>query len=154
MSPCPCCGGSLKVIGSRVRVRYRNTGEKEKLIIRRLVCKKCGVIHHELPNILIPYRRYDAESIEAVVSDPVHCDVAVDQSTIYRWNHWMLQWYTYAIGCLQSISLRFHLPVEEMSTSSQSILHLLGRFVGEAKGWLSRVVQPITNSNLWVTYPF
>ncbi|WP_372459238.1 DUF6431 domain-containing protein [Alkalihalobacillus deserti] len=59
VNACPCCGGAVKVIGSRKRVWYRCSGEKERLVIRRLQCKECTKIHHELLDLLIPYRRYD-----------------------------------------------------------------------------------------------
>ncbi|HZK83190.1 MAG TPA: DUF6431 domain-containing protein [Desulfosporosinus sp.] len=36
MVPCPCCGELLFVIGSRLRVWYQSSGERSKLIIRRL----------------------------------------------------------------------------------------------------------------------
>ncbi|WP_443217551.1 DUF6431 domain-containing protein [Sporolactobacillus sp. CQH2019] len=39
--PCPCCGGKLKVIGSRLRKYIRDTGEKTALRIRRLQCVDC-----------------------------------------------------------------------------------------------------------------
>lgn len=98
----------------------------------------------------MPYKRYDAESIEGVVSEMDRMDVAADESTINRWRSWFLFWIVYAAGCLQSISIRFNLPVENLSIPSQSVLYSLGRFVGDAVGWLGRVVRPIANSNLWV----
>jgi hypothetical protein len=118
-------------------------------MIRRLECQSCERIHHELPDLLVPYKRYDAESIEGVVSEPARQDIAADDSTIGRWQSWFLAWTMYARGCLQSISIRFNLPVENASALSQSALHSLGRYVGLAPGWLSRVVRPIANSNLW-----
>jgi hypothetical protein len=43
-------------------------------------------------NCLVPYKRYDAESIEGVVSEPAREDIAVDDSTIGRWRSWFLTW--------------------------------------------------------------
>ncbi|WP_261381487.1 DUF6431 domain-containing protein [Paenibacillus cremeus] len=133
---------------------YKGCGERAKLIIRRLHCEACERIHHELPDLLVPYKRYAAESIEGVLSEPERTDVAADESTIYRWKSWFFAWVVYAAGCLQSIAIRFNLPVRNSSTPSQSALHYLGRFVGNAVGWLARVVRPIANSNVWVTDPF
>lgn len=151
---CPCCAMPLAVVGSRPRVWYQSSGDKAKLIIRRLYCEDCKKIHHELPNILVPYKRYDAQSIETVVSDLIHIDVAADESTIARWRSWFLVWVLYAEGCLQSFSIRFGQIVRELSSPSQSALHPLGHFVGNAAGWLSRAVRPIINVNLWITDPF
>lgn len=152
-APC-CCGGSLDVVGSRPRVWFKSSGDKAKLVIRRLHCEPCGRIHHELPDLLVPYKRYDAESIEGAVSEPPRTDIAADESTILRWKSWFLAWTVYAAGCLQSIAMRFNLPVVSSSDRPQSALQLLGRFIGDAAGWLKRAVRPIANSNLWVTDPF
>lgn len=150
----PCCGGALCVVGSRPRVWFKSSGDKAKLILRRLHCEPCGRIHHELPDLLVPYKRYDAESIEGAVSEPPLTDIAADESTLLRWKNWFLAWTVYAAGCLQSIAMRFNLPVVSSSARPQSALQLLGRFIGDAAGWLKRIVRPITNSNLWVTDPF
>jgi hypothetical protein len=120
------------------------------LIIRRLRCELCRKIHHELPDILVPYKRYDVESIEGVVSEPARRDISVDESTLSRWKIWFRAWAVYAEGCLQSISIRFNLPVANTSGRPQSALHTLGRFVGTADGWLKRTVRPMVNSHFWL----
>ena len=146
---CPCCTGELTVKGSRPRVWYQSSGERAKLIIRRLYCKICKKIHHELPDILVPYKRYDAESIEGVVSVPARMDIGADESTLARWRSWFLAWAVYAEGCLQSISIRFNQPVNHLSNHPQTALHSLGRYIGLTDGWLSRIVHSIVNSHLW-----
>lgn len=152
--PCPGCGCKLSVIGSRRRVWYQRSGDRSVLIIRRLHCEMCAKIHHELPDLLVPYKRYDAESIESTVEDPSHSDVAADESTIIRWKAWFSVWGPYAVKCLESISIQYNLPVNPSSLSTGSVLQQLGRFVGSASKWLCRVVRPIGNSQLWVTDPF
>lgn len=147
--PCPCCHGHLGVIGSRRRGYIQSSGEKSILVIRRLRCETCRKIHHELPNILVPYKRYDAASIEETVSQPKPA-VAADESTLLRLRQWFAAWSTYAVGCLAAVAHRFDLPVQESSTPSQSPLQIIGRFVGDADGWLARVVRPIANTHLWI----
>jgi len=147
--PCPCCGKLLIVIGSRHRVWYQSSGGRKILIIRRLRCKSCLRIHHELPDLLVPYKRYDAESLEGIVIEPARTDIAADESTLSRWRTWFIAWAVYAQGCLNSISICFCLPVENSSGHPQSAFHTLGRFVGVADGWLSRTVRSIVNSHLW-----
>jgi len=148
--PCPCCGKLLIVIGSRPRVWYQSSGGRSILIIRRLRCESCFKIHHELPDLLVPYKRYDAESIEGVLNEPPRRDIAVDESTLSRWKLWFAAWVVYAQGCLQMISIRYNLPVENSSDRPQSALQRLGQFVGNADGWLRRIVRPIANSHLWI----
>lgn len=82
--PCPCCQGKLYVIGGRPRTWIQSSGEKAKIIIRRMRCKDCNRVHHELPDLLVPYRRYEAESIELVIQDPASAGVAVDETDTCR----------------------------------------------------------------------
>lgn len=150
-SYCPCCGMALNVIGSRPRKYFESTGEPSVLIIRRLRCTKCRRIHHELPDILVPYKRYGSASIEAVLSLDTPLVAAVDESTLYRWNKWFLGLLQYWIGCLVSIALRFGIVIEEDSERlPQSSLQELFRYVGSASGWLARVVHSVVNANLWL----
>lgn len=153
--PCPVCQGPLVVVGSRPRSVIKPTGEKTWVIIRRLRCTSCRRIHHELPDIVVPYRRHQATSIEDVVGDEQGAvSVAADESTLGRWRRWFEAWVPYATGALESIRRRLKLPLETASTSPESALQILGRFVGEGPGWLARVVRSLANMNLWVTDPF
>jgi hypothetical protein len=135
-------------------VWYQSSGERSKLVIRRLRCANCEKIHHELPDLLVPYKRYDAESIEGVLEEPSRDDIAADESTICRWRNWFAVWKIYAQGIIQSLSILHKRTVKHPSAPSQSALHNLGRYVGTAAGWLSRTVRPIANLNEWVTDPF
>lgn len=141
----------MKVSGSRRRVWYRNSGDKEKLIIRRLHCKRCKSTHHELPNIVIPYKRYGVESIEQVVDDKM-VDVAADESTLGRWREWFQVWGIYAVGCMISIAKRFQLdlPVGVASGSPRTVLQKIGCNDEKSDGWLAKIVRPIINVNLWL----
>ena len=60
-------GGILFVIGSRSRQSLCGDGTRRTLRIRRLRCEECRKIHHELPDFLVPYKRYTANVVEAVV---------------------------------------------------------------------------------------
>ncbi|RYL96481.1 hypothetical protein EWH99_13730 [Sporolactobacillus sp. THM7-7] len=151
--PCPCCGEKLNVIGSRRRNYRERSGEKKVLMIRRLRCTDCQKIHHELPDFLVPYKRYQAECLEKALSEPETCDVAADDATIYRWRNWCCDLGAYWISCLHAIHLRFQLdktPVNPMPTDSLTVLERLGQIVGSEAGWLSRMARPIANVNLWV----
>jgi hypothetical protein len=138
------------VKGSRNRVWYKSCGERAKLVIRRLYCERCNKIHHELPDLLIPYRRYDASSIEEAVVEGDQIIVAADESTIARWRYWFLVWSMYAVRCLSAIAARFGLSVGCSSASPQTAHQQIGRYVEESEGWLSRAVRRITNSLFWL----
>lgn len=122
------------------------------LIIRRLRCELCKKIHHELPDLLVPYKRYGAECIESVVSDSELIHVAADESTLYRWRHWFKHWSPYALRALISIGFRLQLDMseQEASGSAQSTLQRIGHLVGKSSGWLAKVARSLANINLWV----
>jgi hypothetical protein len=84
---CPVCGQTLFVIGVRKRKSIDAEGEAQTLIIRRLRCKGCRAIHHELPDILVPYKRHCADTVEKiVVGNPQ--GLPCEESTIRRIKSW------------------------------------------------------------------
>ena len=99
----------------------------------------------------MPYKRYESESIERIVNETEQPDVAADDATIYRLRMWFHILLPYLIACLRAIAIRLgQIPVEEPSVPSLSAHQRIGIYVGNASGWLSRIVRPVANSNLWV----
>lgn len=85
--PCPYCGGALHCIGSRRRKLILKDGSCRTMVIRRLKCTGCHHIHHELPDCVVPYRRYDEDFIETILSsagDESSDDCVCEESTIMR----------------------------------------------------------------------
>ena len=50
---CPCCGESMNYRDSRKRIRRKEGGCIEHLLVRRLWCPKCRKLHVELPDCLV-----------------------------------------------------------------------------------------------------
>lgn len=151
--PSPCCGKSTSVIGTRNRKSKKSTGESCVYNIRRLECDQCERIHHELPDFLVPYKRYESDCIEAVLTNPTNHDIPADESTLFRWFEWFNSLIDYWIGCLISIMHRTkqeNIPLDFTSANSKTALHRLGQLVGDAPGWLERIVRPIVNLNFWL----
>jgi len=116
-SVCPICGSDLKIIGSRNR-KVVEAGKKVQIyVIRRLRCKKCGKIHHELPDLLVPYKRHCAQTIEQIISEREHnSDIAgnpinssveksinLHQTTIRKFRNW----WRYVLWQFSYISVSF-----------------------------------------------
>lgn len=121
------------------------------MIIRRLRCKTCKRVHHELPDILVPYKRYRIECIEAVINGEKALSVVADESTISRWKRWFRVLANHFLGCLISITARYGKgAAEERSELPGSSLQRICYYVGDGPGWLARVVRPVVNTNLWV----
>lgn len=153
---CPICGSRLKCIGSRYRICIREDGEKIYIIIRRLRCKNkdCRIIHHELPDLLVPYKRHASVSIEKILTfpgSPVTSDIGAEDGTFRAWNRWFRRLAGNWRGCLQAINHRMGQASEEDVVSpSQSLLQALYSLVGSHSGWLARIVRSVVNAGLWV----
>ena len=68
------------------------------LNLRRLKCKSCRKIHSELPDYIIPYKRYCAEIIEEV-SVTGHSRIPEDTCTRQK----IKQWYHRILGHLKAV---------------------------------------------------
>ena len=99
---CPICGRVLLVIGTRKRRIINSEGEKQTLIIRRLRCKECRAIHHELPDTIVPYKRHCAENIEKIIAGDASA-VYCDGSTVSRIRAWWAVCYLYFVSVLASL---------------------------------------------------
>lgn len=151
--PSPCCGKDMLVIGTKNRKTIDHSGQSKTYNIRRLRCTYCRTIHHELPDILVPYKRYEAECIESVLTNPSNHTVPADDSTLSRWHGWLHDFVDYWVGCLTSIMIRTNqgnIPLDFTSESSGTALQRIGRLAGDANGWLTRIVRPIVNINFWL----
>lgn len=93
---CPECGGQLKYYDSVKRI-VRTKGHKtRKIIIHRLRCTDCGVLHRELPDYIFPYKQYESEVIIGVLeglitSDTLGYEDYPCEMTMKRWRTQKLQ---------------------------------------------------------------
>jgi hypothetical protein len=151
--PCPGCGSKLNVAGSRPRKYIRDDGERRTLIIRRLRCSNsgCRKIHHELPDFLVPYKRFSRYCIESALSQPhVKLDIPADNATLHRWRLWFYGLADYLYGCLLSIAIQASgESVKGCSGLSLSPLQKIQSRVGDGAEWLARCVRSVVNSNNW-----
>ncbi|MDI9469009.1 MAG: DUF6431 domain-containing protein [Bacillota bacterium] len=110
-SRCPICGGKLKYRDRRKRFVRDPEGHRVVYLLRRLRCQEtsCRKLHTELPDVLIPYKRYKRETFEAV-TDYQKPDVPTDDRTHRK----MRAWFRYFRDCFDeihtSILARLRLP--------------------------------------------
>ena len=98
----------------------------------------------------MPYKRHASESIEAAV--------AGDDTAWRRMSppsgaggDGLRRGPNYFLGCLASIAVRHNMSfVEPLSHRPESALLGIWHYVGDAPGWLERVVRSVANSNLWL----
>jgi len=142
--PCPLCDNDLEVYGSRKRVLLKQDGSKQVLIIRRLQCKHCKVIHHELPDIIVPYKRFESGAIESVLVDEGFESTAFpgEERTYRRLKLWFFLLHAYYEGCLKALK-------ERSSIVSEVVLPLYP-LKRQTDGWLKHLVRHLTNFGLWL----
>ena len=118
VSVCPICGEVLIVIGSRTRKVVENESETVILVIRRLRCKKCRVIHHELPDMVVPYKRHGAETIGRAVSGETD---ACSKRTIQRIRAWWSACCLYFESILTSLREKYGAALSMKSAPKEII---------------------------------
>ena len=130
---CPICGGKLSAYDRKVRKVRTKSGEIENLLLRRLRCKNCQRLHTELPDFLVPYKRYSRESIEDVLSCN-KVDIPNDDRTRSKIRKWYSRIRTFLDGIWQRL-------VNQKFASPQKIPALL------------ELVTAAVNSGFWTTHP-
>jgi hypothetical protein len=130
-SVCPVCGGGLAVIGSRKRkVIAEDGGKVQVLIIRRLRCRECRSVHHELPDTVIPYKRYGAQIIENILEGRTSA-VICEESTIRRIKAWWASMRLYFENILASLREKYGVEFSARPTPRE-------------------IVRAAVNANLWI----
>lgn len=92
ISDCPKCSGELKYYDQVQRI-VRTKGRKTwKIPMRRLRCVKCGALHRELPELIFPYKQYEAEVIIGVLEGLITCETIGFED--YPCEMTMIRWLT------------------------------------------------------------
>lgn len=86
---CPNCGGTLKFYDVVNRTVLDYEREKHFISVRRLVCTNCKRTHREIPEDVIPYRRYYKHVI--FEADQDYIDDYPCEMTLKRWRSLNLQ---------------------------------------------------------------
>jgi hypothetical protein len=141
------------VIGMLLRKDFRGVSSIVSSLRLKPQCYD-NLIHFFRTNILVPYKRHCSESIETVITGNTKLTVVADETTLWRWRCWFQVMKEYFQGCLLTINFQYQkgkLTVEAPPIRlSQSPLQRIWCLVGDAPGWLARVVRSIANLNFWV----
>ena len=122
------------MIGSRKRGLVNIAGDQKTLVIRRLRCVECGKIHHELPDIVMPYKRRCAETIERII-DGDDEEIICEESTIRRIRAWWRSKSLYFASILASLRAKYGIQISMESAPRE-------------------IVRAVVNAHLWVADPF
>lgn len=144
---CPSCGGNLSYRDARMRIRRKEGGRTDHLIIRRFRCEECGHYHNELPDCLLPYKHYESEVVTGVLDGVVTPDDQDSEDypcfmTMLRWICWFSKNLENIEGFLRKVQSRIQ-HVEEQSLAGVSLLTALRTSSGN---WLALSVRTVYNS--------
>jgi hypothetical protein len=105
---------------------------------------QCHKISHELPDVVVPYKRYESASMEGALMEqtlPEADCCPAELSTIQRWKLWFFLLSDYFEGTVRALMELFpgsalvHLPLYPLSRQTD--------------GWLKVLVRSIVNSGRW-----
>ena len=144
----PCCGGQLRYRDSRLRIRKHEGGDRDYLRIRRFKCSTCKSHHNELPDILLPYKHYEAEVVSGVIDGIVKPEDQDSEdypsvSTMLYWLRWFQLNLANMEGFLRNAGYRFLEFGEDFLFSDQSLLEAVRT---KYFNWLEKVIRIIYNS--------
>lgn len=145
---CPYCGGHLRYRESRLRIRKQEGGSSDHLRIRRFRCSACGSYHNELPDLLLPYKHYEAEVISGVLDGIVTPDDQDSEdypslSTMLYWLHWFCSNLANIEGYLRNAGYRTLQLGEDFLFSDHSLLESVRN---RYDSWLEKIIRVIYNS--------
>jgi hypothetical protein len=108
-SYCPVCQSVLSFRATRRRVLWKGDTDTEKdiMIIRRLYCERCKCIHHELPDCVVPFKRYSAEVIENIVTGQTTKEPPCSDCTARRLRAWWKSVKPYFLRIMQALAEKF-----------------------------------------------
>ena len=110
--------------------------------------------HRELPDIVIPYKRYDTESIEeAITHSNSDITVAADHSTIWRWRKWFKLSETYIIMALISVLAVIENNIESSSLAIPNLknpIEQIKEIVSRKVKWLNEAARILVNATKWI----
>jgi len=159
LTVCPNCGCSLIY---HSRVQRKSTDITGKVSIYSVRVLKCGnracpsTYHRELPNIMLPYKRYDTESIEDTLTySKSEITVSADESTIQRWRKWFAVNAVYIIMALLSTSAEItngdeSFSLEKIWQNLNESIKTIKKIVMRETKWLNETVRILVNSAKWV----
>ena len=135
---CPICQATLRYRDSRPRIRRKEGGLKDQLIIRRFYCKNCHSYHNELPDCLVPYKHYETEVISGVLDGVVQPEDLDSEdypscATMLRWLQWFCENLERINGYLRTIR-EFLLGYNEERISPGSLLGFFQESISKLVG--------------------
>ena len=146
---CPECKSGLKYRDKVLRIQRYRDSEPKWFAINRLKCtnESCGRIHRQLPDEMVKFKHYSAESIEDVVDEVIGEEDVIDhpsEGTIKHWRWWLEFNEEHIERQLHSVVYRFLDQSFGFLRSTDSLLTEIRERI--SPGWLGTCYRIINNS--------
>jgi len=140
---CPYDNGELKYRDSKERNSKNIEGKVDCYRLRRLRCLVCAVLHTEIPDIIQPYKHYNARVIQSVLDGNKEAESCnADTSTFRRWKNSFSKAAPDINQRLASITARETNEITPIIHIEQILDHIRTR----QKQWLSFVMGLLINN--------
>lgn len=146
---CPHCEARLNPYDRRDRKCRDGNGDWKVLVIRRLRCANplCRRIHTELPDFLVPYKRYQISAIESVLAGTAQV-APLEESTRQRWRRWYRILRDHLLGVAASVRRHLQETVRTLLASPNSSPITTPSLDGMK---LTELVRLTVNTGNWIT---
>lgn len=118
-------------------------GNERCYLVRRLKCPVCNRIHHELPNFIVPYKRYCVQVIEAAIEGK-SIDLPCYDNTIANFKRWFE-----SIVDKMTLLLRAGNSTNKDIPQNVSPLPFIKEMYGNANGWLAWAIVQTVHGIFW-----
>lgn len=138
---------------TRPRIRKKEGGTRERLMIRRFRCQNCHSYHNELPDCLVPYKHYEAEVIagvldEVILPEDLDSEDYPSFNTMLRWLQWFRENLQRIEGYLRTAGYQILNLGEELLFTPDL---LLNKIRNRCQNWLELILRLIYNSGGFLT---
>ena len=127
---------------SRLRFVIRENGDRETWIVRRLRCRSCGKLHTELPDFILPFKHYEAQTIQRTLDEEPDNSCAADDATLRRWR----QSFSEASSSIIALLAAFYMKAANKTAPLFQFDNILCKLRAGQKNWLTFVFRLLVNS--------
>ena len=137
----------LSAYDRKVRKVRTKSGDVERLLLRRLRCKACQRLHTELPDFLVPYKRFCRASIEDVIAKS-RTGAPDDDRTRSKIRTWYKHIRAYLDGIWQRLVNRKFASPQKIPSFLELVTAAVnsGFWTTHLNGHVGSVVKPVASS--------
>ena len=134
---CPICRNEMKSHGRCTRYIEISGEERRTYSLRIFFCPECHHYHRELPDFMIPYKHYSAETYAEIHNNPSNCfKCSVDEHSFRRMRAWVSAFMKFGEAMAERIKIEYpSLKTNHDAESTESKLKYFVKVVANSNEW-------------------